>query len=217
MKNAIDRLIEFQQSIKDKIGGQNKFESYIGISSGYISNMKKKNGAISSDVMFKLRSKFPFLNIEWLVLGEGTMLKSESQPLISYHSGRPYYNVDFIGGFDLVLNDQTINPDYNIDFAPYNKKGVIWCNITGHSMEPEISSGDIIAIREVEEWDKFMSMNETYAIVTKNNLRTVKKIRKGSDDSHLTLVPVNKECDAQEIAIEMILKVYSVLGCMKRL
>ena len=117
----------------------------------------------------------------------------------------------------MILNDQTAIPEYMIDFAPYNKDDVMWCNITGHSMEPEISNGDLIAIKEVHDWDKFITMNETYAIVTKNDLRTVKKVRKGSDKNHLLLVPVNKEYDDQEISKEMVLRVFSVLGCMKRI
>lgn len=176
-----------------------------------------KAKSLGREVLVKILSKLPEVDANWLLMDIGSMLKSEeTKPKVSYSSGRPYYNVDFIGGFDLVLNDQTINPEYNIDFSPYNKEGVLWCNITGHSMSPEISSGDMMAIREVSDWDKFLTMNETYAIVTRNDLRTVKKIRKGSDNGHFLLVPVNKEYDEQEIAMEMILKVYSVLGCMKR-
>ncbi len=137
---------------------------------------------------------------------------------ISYTTGRPYYNVDFIEGFDLVTNDQTINPEYNIDFAPYNKDGVVWCNITGNSMEPLISNGDIIALKPLQDWNSFMEYGKTYAIVTTNNIRTVKKIRKGSDKDHLLLIPENlKECDEQEIYKSMIKHIFLVIGCMKKL
>ena len=78
MERVIDRLILFQQSVKKVIGGQNKFESYIGLSTGYISNMSKNSGSISSDVMLKLKDKFPDLNLDWLITGKGSMLKSEA-------------------------------------------------------------------------------------------------------------------------------------------
>lgn len=137
---------------------------------------------------------------------------------ISYTTGRPYYNVDFIEGFDLVTNDQTINPEYYIDFAPYNKDGVVWCNITGNSMEPLISNGDIIALKPLQDWNSFIEYGKTYAIVTTNNIRTVKKIRKGSDKDHLLLIPENlKECDEQEIHKSMIKYIFLVIGCMKKL
>ena len=40
------------------------------------------------------------------------MLKDGSKiPVKGYSAGVPYYNVDFLGGFDLVINDQTITPE----------------------------------------------------------------------------------------------------------
>ena len=162
-------------------------------------------------------SKCEYISSSWLLTGEGDMLISEDKPVKSYTEGRPYYDVDFIGGFDLVMNEQTATPSYLINFPPYNKDGVIWCNITGHSMEPKISHGDVIAIKEVVDWQSYMSYGEVYAIVTKNDMRTVKIVRKGSDDEHLRLVPINaKDYDEQEIERGMIERVFSVLACMKK-
>lgn len=194
-----------------------KFSELIGIPQTTLSSLFQRGSDPNIAIVQSIILAIPYISTEWLIFGSGDMIKQEPlMPSVGYSSGRPYYNVDFIGGFDLILNNQTVNPEYNIDFAPYNKDGVLWCNITGHSMSPEISSGDMMAIREVSDWGKFLTMNETYAIVTRNDLRTVKKLRKGSDNDHFLLVPVNKEYDEQEIAKEMILKVYSVLGCMKR-
>lgn len=158
------------------------------------------------------------LNLDWLITGEGEMLKPVVSPAINYErKGSPYYDIDFIGGFDLVLNNQTINPEYYIDFEPYNKPGVMWCNITGHSMEPAINHGDIIAIKEVQDWESYISFGEIYAIVTKNQMRTVKKIRKGNTTERYRLVPINTvDYDEQEIEKDKISKVFEVLGCMKR-
>ena len=144
--------------------------------------------------------------------------KEQYKPMISYTNGVPYYETDFIGGFDLIFNDQTTTPTYLIDFKKYNDADC-WCNITGHSMEPEITHGDIIALKEVQDWDKFLPLGEVYAIVTNNDLRTVKRIGAGSQKGFFNLVPTNKspEYGVQEIPINMIVKVFRVLGCMKRL
>lgn len=162
----------------------------------------------------------PSLNInpDWLITGKGDMLKSTISLAVNYEcKGSPYYDVDFIGGFDMVLNNQTITPEYYIDFDPYNKPGVMWCNITGHSMEPAINHGDIIAIKEVQDWQSYISFGEIYAIVTTNQMRTVKKIRKGNTTERYRLVPINtKDYDEQEIEKTKISKVFEVLGCMKR-
>lgn len=135
-----ERFIEY---LKFKGLGQTAFEESAGLSRGSIA---KKTG-FNADSIEKIATACPDLNINWLVTGLGEMLShsnDEEEPQISYTQGVPYYNVDFIGGFDLALNDQTINPEYLIDFQKYNNADC-WCNVTGHSMEPEINHGDIIA------------------------------------------------------------------------
>lgn len=201
-------------------------------SEGNISKALKGDPKILTDKFIKrFNNAFgDIFNLNWLLEGEGEMLNDttnnntqikviqEDKPRISYTGGRPYYNVDFIGGFDLVFNDQTIVPEYNIDFAPYNQDGVVWCNITGNSMQPKISHGDIIAIKEVVGWQDYLSMGEIYAVVTANNLRTVKIIRQGKSEGTLRFIPINTaEFDEQEVPIKMITRVFEVLGCMKRL
>ena len=142
----------------------------------------------------------------------------EGKPTISYSHGKPYYNVDFLGGFDIVLNDQTINPEYLIDFKKYDDADC-WCNVSGHSMEPLISNGDIIAIKQLHDWREFLLYGEVYGIVTKD-MRTVKLVTKSpKGDDYLHLVPVNKseEYQPQDIPVKLITHVFQVLGCMKKL
>lgn len=144
-------------------------------------------------------------------------LEEKIVPRINTAEGVPYYNVDFIGGFDIVLNDQTLKPEYLIDFKKYNE-ATCWCNVTGHSMEPEITHGDIIALKRIEDIS-FLPLGEVYAIVTTNGMRTIKRLGPSNDPKCYTLVPTNKspEYGIQEIPKSMITHVYQVLGCMKRL
>lgn len=144
-------------------------------------------------------------------------IRQEDVPLINYTTGVPYYNVDFIGGFDMVLNDQTITPEYLIDFKKYNEADC-WCNVTGHSMEPEITHGDMIALKKIEDMS-FLPFGEVYAIVTKNDMRTIKRLGPASTPDNYSLVPTNKspEYGIQELPKSMIRIVFQVLGCMKRL
>lgn len=138
-------------------------------------------------------------------------------PQVSYSAGVPYYDVDFISGFDLVMNDQTINPAYWIDFQRYNNADC-WCNVTGRSMEPEISHGDIIALKEIKDWQIFFPYGEVYAIVT-TEIRTIKKVTGTVNEDKLLLIPLNTslEFQPQEIPKSIILKVFKVLGCMKKI
>ncbi len=145
------------------------------------------------------------------------LVERELNPQKSFVQGVPYYNIDFVGGFDIVLNDQTINPDYFIDFQKYNM-ATCWCNVTGHSMEPEITHGDIVALKKVDDIS-FLLFGEVYAIVTTNGMRTIKRIGPSSSPDNYILIPTNKspEYGIQEIPKTMIQIVYQVLGCMKRL
>ena len=201
---------------------QSEIAERLGVSKAYVNALftgKRAFGKKQAEAWVNLFG----LSASWLLTGEGEMLanentNSQSLPKTSYTTGRPYYNVDFIGGFDLIINDQTIIPEYNIDFAPYNQDGVFWCNITGHSMEPKVSHGDIIAIKEVSDWQSYLTMGEIYAIVTTNELRTVKIIRKGTSEDVFRLIPINTaDFDEQEISKSMIMRVFEVLGCMKRI
>lgn len=211
-----ERLLLF---IKEKGLSQKRFEETAHISNGYVNNLK---ASPSSKVLQKIFYAFPDLSQSWLLTGEGSMLQSDNipadRPRMSYTEGKPYYNVDFTGGFDIVLNDQTAKPDYLIDFKKY-READCWCNITGHSMEPLISNGDIIAIKELKNWRDFILYGEAYGIVTED-MRTVKIVTKSEKgDGYLHLVPVNKsvEYQPQDIPIKLITHVFKILGCMKKL
>lgn len=58
-------------------------------------------------------------------------------------------------------------------------------------------------------------MNEVYGIVTRNGLRAIKVIKKGSDDNHLTLHSYNNEYEDQEIEKSVILCIYKVVASVR--
>lgn len=183
------------------------FASKIDVSEGnirgYIKGVMPKQ-----DVLEKIVRCFD-INPDWLLTGRGQMERVDA--LISYEPtcGVPYYDVDFIGGFDAIWNDQTTIPAHNIVFKPY-AKATLWCNVTGRSMEPKINHGDIIALKECTLND--IQYGEIYAVVM-DTIRTVKILRKSKDPNKLLFVPVNTECfDEQEFDKSRIIKVYEVLG-----
>ncbi len=210
--NVNSRILEFVSAKGLSVA---EFERLCGLSNGYVRKVKDSLGKRGlTDIL----RKFPELNSDWLLTGEGDMfLSQQSNPIINYTTGVPYYNVDFIGGFDLVLNDQTINPEYLIDFKLYNE-ATCWCNFTGHSMEPEIAHGDMIALKKIEDFS-FIPFGEVYAIVTTNEMRTIKRIGPATNPENYSLIPTNKspEYGIQELPKRMIRHIYHVLGCMKRL
>ena len=132
-------------------------------------------------------------------------------------NGIPYFDVDFLGGFDEMLNDQTIAPSYYIDIQPYNRNGNMWCNITGDSMSPRINSGDKICIQPLNSVDDII-YGEIYAIVTFSNMRTVKWVVRSPENGMIRLVPENKDQrfgDYQDISKRDVLHIFKVIGSIR--
>lgn len=206
----------------DIIASKADLASVLGIKPSKFSEILNYRMNIGTDLAAILCHTYN-INSNWLLTGEGNMIcaKSEKEEKIpsanKTYEGAPYFNVDFIGGFDVIVNDQTRNPDFYINYPPYNQEGVVWCNLTGHSMEPEISNGDIIALREVTTPIQYLPAGEIYGIVTAE-YRTVKRVRLSQKEGYIRLIPSNKseEYCEQEIPISMIIRVYAVLGSIRK-
>lgn len=190
------------------------FAKNIGIHPTQIYDLQSgKTKKISALVGNKIISLYPKYNLSWLLTGEGDMLQSSAgkdKAVISYENGVPYYDEDFVLGFNELGFPASENPQFLVQMPKY-ANATLWCNATGHSMEPEINSGDVIALKLIED-SSFLLTGDLYAIVTTNGLRTIKRLGKGRDENHYRLIPTNKDYEEQEIPKKMILKVYKVLG-----
>lgn len=180
-----DRILTFLESEGIK---KADFYSTTGISD---SNFKGKNlsSQLGGDAIVKVLTLYPNLSADWLLVGAGSMLKDDlngiqtadeanpsTLPTTSMNPsvGTPYYDVDFIGGFDEVFNSQVNIPATNIVIRGFEKAS-LWCNVTGHSMEPKINHGDIIALHQCTLND--IQYGEIYAVVL-DTIRTIKILRR---------------------------------------
>lgn len=219
------RLLEFVEWCRKEYGlSQHAFEGKCGISNGYFNSRIKKETteierkSLSPKVIDKVCDTFPKLSRKWLILGEGTMLMDEQpKEVVSPKDGAPYYDVDFLGGFEAVENNQTAVPDGYIRMSPFNGNGYMWCKITGDSMSPLIKSGSHICIREQPGGVDDIIYGEVYALVicTKGDiLRTVKWVTRSDDDDKIRLVPENKDIkygSYQDVKKTDVAKVYKVV------
>lgn len=128
-------------------------------------------------------------------------------------AGVPYYDEDFECGFDELTPPFSEQPECLV-YVPGYERATLWCNASGDSMEPEISNGDMIALKLIED-PSFLPYGDIYAIITTNDMRTIKRLGKSSEKGCYRLIPTNKEYDAQDLPINMILRVYRVMGAMK--
>ncbi len=193
-------------------GNKAKFAKLLGVSLQTISAWIARSTFDSELIYTNCR----YINAEWLLTGEGDMLKAPTQePTITNNPaiGTPYYDVDFLGGFNEIFNSQTTVPATNIIIKGFEKAD-LWCNVTGHSMEPKINHGDIIALRRCTLDD--IQYGEIYAVVL-NTIRTIKILRRADDPSLLRFVPINREgFDEQDFPLSRILYIYEVIGSISK-
>lgn len=191
------------------------FAKKIGVDPGNFNKKMKGTLRVTKTDLEKINRTFG-ISINWLVSGTGDMKSTfrAIEPHGTTGVGKPFYDVDFALGYNEMYNDEPNVPSKYISIPGYEKAD-FWCRTSGDSMKPFISNGDIIALKEVADWQSFLPLNEVYAIITSNDMRTVKVVRKGSDDSHFLLHAYNEDYDDQEIAKEAITKVFKVIGALK--
>lgn len=73
MKKIIDRLAKY---IEIKGISYHAFDISISASNGYIGKQIKKKASIGGDVIETISCVYLDLNIDWLITGQGTMLRS---------------------------------------------------------------------------------------------------------------------------------------------
>lgn len=196
--------------------------------SGVTRGILQQNNGISEDNIARFLAYAPDVNIEWLLTSKGSMIKdgstdiqisndttTSSMPTTSMNPGigTPYYDVDFIGGFDEVFNSQVNIPATNIVIRGFEKAS-LWCNVTGHSMEPKINHGDIIALHQCTLYD--IQYGEIYAVVL-DTIRTIKILRRSPNPDKLRFIPINtNDYDEQEFDKSRIINVFEVIGSISK-
>lgn len=223
------RFIEaFENLVKEgKVTDKKDFASKIGISASMVTEISKGRSNVGTLAIQNIVSQFN-ISGDWLLTGIGNMIKSDSNsiqttkestpselPATSMNPsiGTPYYDVDFIGGFDEVFNSQVNIPATNIVIRGFEKAS-LWCNVTGHSMEPKINHGDIIALRQCTLND--IQYGEIYAVVL-DTIRTIKILRRSPDSDKLRFIPINTEdYDEQEFDKSRIVNIFEVIGSISK-
>lgn len=205
----------------------NSFAKEIGIDQSNLNKKLSGSLKITKNDTYKISESLG-VNLSWLLNGDGETYSEEGEKLLSKTRISssvkrssldmgvmvPFYDAEFALGYDEMYNDTPNVPTKYISIPGYEKAD-FWCRASGDSMKPVINNGDIIALKTVNDWQSFLPMNEVYAIMTTNDLRTVKVVRKGSDEAHFTLHAYNEDFEDQEIPKSAITKVFKVLGSLK--
>jgi hypothetical protein len=202
------RLIEF---IKYLNIGQGAFEREVGLSNGYVNNIRQ---SIQPDKLQRITLKYPLLNAGWLMTGEGEMLKNTEDTII--HGGVdivPLLPISAQGG---TLNDFVVSvkkSDCEKIISPI--KGVDWAiTVSGDSMAPEYPSGAQILVKKINE-KAFIDWGKVYVLDTCNG--TVIKILTPSEkEGCVKCISINSDPKyaSFDVALNDVYGIYRVMLCM---
>lgn len=200
MSNIVSRIKEF---IDYKTISVRKFEEKVGFSNGAFASQYKNNGSIGSDKIENILQSYPEINLEWLLTGEGEMLKprvedikniskeEQIKALKQIASGEffkksnivPFYeNVATIGGTQLSADLSPVTaPTAYIDLGSMFPSANAAIRHFGESMR-EYPNGCILAIKKLNHL-KSIIWGQNYVVET-DEIRVTKKLQTCKDDKN---------------------------------
>ena len=222
-QDVLNRLKEAYNIRKDT-----ELAALLGVSKSTLSNWSSRN-TIDYDRVFALCEH---INIDWLLTGRGTMLKSEPTPLMgdqdspkeeddrpvaihtdNHKEGIPLIPINAMAG--AMMGEQTVM-EYECEryVVPLFKGAEFLIQVKGSSMYPKYSSGDVVACKHVPMTDLFFQWNKVYVLDT-NQGALIKRIKRGSDADHILIVSDNKDYEPFELPLRCVNNVAIVIGVIR--
>lgn len=164
---------------------QKEFAESLNIQQGSLSDILRERIGISNAIKDRLFLKFN-VNIKWLEDGEGETFLKKGPVISETKEGVPYFNVS-LADEDLSILEES-QAEYFVNYKPFNDC-TAYLPVYGDSMYPKYASGEIIAVREITNFD-VLQWGEAYVIMTNeksNHLRSIKLIFEHSDKNKLIL------------------------------
>ena len=197
-----------------------EFYKTTGLSNGFLD----KNENISSQNIEIIISKFPDLSLEWLITGEGSMLKSEAKPSAQAKEKRliPFFDdVATIGGHNSISAsvDGCMPASEYIDAGDWFNGATAAIRHYGDSMV-EYPSGCILALKLVQDKSQII-LGANYCIET-DEIRVTKRLQNGEDNDYFMAYSSNTDTYPDGTQIHQpfpikktsIRRLYLVLGCV---
>lgn len=204
------------QAVVDCFFGGNKarFAKAIGEPPTSVSNVLTRRRSVPSALTLqRIFEAVGPLSAEWLLSGRGPMC---TEPGSGCGAGCPYYDADFQSAFGDPVGNTAVASSGRVSVPALDMPGVCWCRQGDGSMEPEIGCGDLMALREVKEWERFVVYGRTYAVVTRNGLCMVRRVCRSGRPGCFRLVAARPGCEVQEIEVAMVRRLFLVEACLRR-
>lgn len=198
-----ERLVQY---LKYQGISQAAFEKSVGLSNGYVNNVKE---SIKKKTLEKISKVYPYLNVIWLnsEVGEMLMPNNMSEKAIRY------YDIEGTAG-KIEMFDPGNGTSFKEIVIPGFGDCDIALNVWGDSMEPVLCSGCIAICKEVSK--ETIDYGYMYFIVTQQNNRMFKFVKKSEIASKVLCTSANDFYDPFEINRDDILKLYIVKGHIER-
>ena len=174
---------------------QQQFASELEVSTATIASVENGSRDMPKNLMKSLVKKFG-IDANWLLTGEGEMFSTSSAgALVSTEVMRqdevaniPYYDIDVMAHIaeSLDLKDEVPAGVLSI---PGFQDCIACFPVYGSSMEPKISSGDVIAVSQAVSCDQIL-WGEIYLVIT-DAWRVVKTVHPGVTEEYIILRSIN--------------------------
>lgn len=212
---AIDRIYKYIEYKSISIA---EFERLTSISNGYLSKMKRRSAGVGEDILNSIIEKCPDVSPEWLLTGNGKMLRNEERPVIEIKrlhnppyrekisdAEVPLYNIDAAANLRTLFDNrqQNIIDTIRIPDLP-NCDGAIY--IRGDSMYPLLKAGDIIIYKEIFDFANPV-YGEIYLIdygINGDDYLVVKYVKRSDIKDFIHLVSYNAHHDPIDIPVAAI-------------
>jgi repressor LexA len=191
-----------------------------GLSVGQIGKAIANNSGINSTSIEKILHTYPEINPEWLLTGHGDMLKSEVVGVKRYtkpvgkEKELPLLPIEVMAGSgtgEFIISEHDIEEWYKI---PNFKDADFLVRVTGSSMRPKYSNGDIVACKKLALHDIYFEWNRIYVLDTTQGA-IIKRVKKGSDAENLLIVSDNLDYDPFELHLSKVNAVALVVGVVR--
>ncbi len=179
-----------------------------------IENNKRNIGKrLSKDIIV-----YHQINEDWLKTGYGEMFERDIADAPAADAGVPFFNVNLADlSFD-SLGMVKEAPEYYVNYRPFNDCDA-YLPIYGDSMYPRYSSGEVIAVREIKNFN-IIQWGEAYLVVADeraNSITTVKLLFEHQNEKKIVLRSSNPNYTGDTVIDrDMIKRLFIVKGKVTR-
>lgn len=203
----------------EKLGhNQNSFAVKTGISPTAILNIAgRRESKPSHDVLYKIKTAFPKVNLNWLVYGteyhmfEDTDVNTSIayEPLTTYGDSQKIPVISQRAAANALHGieaNEAIEVSYNIEL-PHQLTGsgtFVAIPVRGTSMQPVIMDGSIVVMRrlEREEWHNF-KQGWIYMIYTEAYGAQIKYLKRSSRNNMFWIMESENNMEHQTLSVDV--------------